>query len=203
MRLLDRLAQAQLPVVLQRPGGRRYRLWSAVDLAGAVAGCPQRYVMSDELAAACAELAFCTGDSLANCLDLIHIPGEQVWIEWSDFAAGQPAAAILGAPLPAEMARVGMYVRSSADGRTAQFATVWQDANSGEAVLAPLGGVLDLGRELSSGLHQEPDPLGGGAIRVTDADPSLNGLLECARFRMEASWAEYYRDACGEDLATR
>ena len=83
---------------------------------------------------------------------------------------------------------------ASADGRRGTLRTFWDDSD-GFPCLAPLETHLDLD------CHWPPvgplrSVLDGGFARVRAADdPGLDELLDCMRFRYDARWAQYYREA--------
>lgn len=200
MRLFDHITQHATPllVALETPAAdaRLVRLPGAIDFAPQIVSCPLRYVLSDDLTAACAELSLAGGDRLSSCLDLIHLPGTSFWIEWNDVARAR-AVGSRGHGGPSGLravAKVGALVTASADGRRATLRTFWEDPE-GSACLAPLETQLDLDCRWppASALHSL---FGGGLARVTDSeDPGLDELLDCMRFRYDARWAQYYREA--------
>lgn len=81
MRLLDHIAQSTAPLIVRQHSGAEWRLTGASDFARRLVQCPLRYVLSDELVRTCIALAYSDGDELSGCLDLLHLPAEQVWIE--------------------------------------------------------------------------------------------------------------------------
>jgi len=198
MRLLDQITQHATPLIVIGESGsdltRPLRLPGAADFAAQIRACPLRYVLSDQLAAVCAELALAGGDRLSSCLDLIHLPAETFWIEWSESAraraaAGQHPCSGAGAPL-----RVGALVRSSLDGRRGVLRTFWED-EQGVPCLAPLETHLDLACRWPPAASLQ-SLLNGGLARLSATDdPGLEELLECMRFRYDPQWAAYYRDA--------
>ena len=46
--------------------------------------CATRYVLSDELVRLCTALAYSKGASTLACADVLHVPAERVWVEWSE-----------------------------------------------------------------------------------------------------------------------
>src|SRR5206468_7896976 len=86
LRLLDHIAQCTEPFVVRQDRGDVWRLAGANDFALALARCPLRYVLNDELVRTCTALAYSEGDELSGCLDLLRIPAEQLWGEWNEEA---------------------------------------------------------------------------------------------------------------------
>ena len=79
MRLLDLVAQSKSAAPLL-PGGRAFP--SAHHFADAVRTCPLRLVLADDLIQCTSQLAYAEGERLSGCLDLIHVPSQQLWLEW-------------------------------------------------------------------------------------------------------------------------
>ncbi len=192
MRLLDLLAQAHEPFVVEHDEPPRLRrLQGAVDLAREVVACPLRYVLTDELAALCAELAYSSGERLVRCLDLVRFPAPSLWIEWADAAALHGAGGFFGERAVADAEagrRVGLLVQGAAHGRRATLRAFWSDHD--QAVACPMEALVDL-----EGSRCFAAPEGRGYRRwmaVTESVPAVAELLGCARFRLESSWADYY-----------
>jgi hypothetical protein len=195
MRLLDLIAQAREPFLVEHgESARTFRLQGALDLAPQVLFCPVRYVLSDELAALCAELAYSSGDRLIRCLDLVRFPAPQLWIEWSDSAALAGASGFFGEAAAADTEpdrRVGVLVQGTPEGTRALLRAFWSEQD--QAIACPMEALLDL--------RQGHPPATAGQsmyrdwVRVTETIPAVAQLLDCARFRLEPSWAGYYEQA--------
>jgi hypothetical protein len=164
-----------------------------------VAGCPLRYVLDDQLTGVCSELALADGDRLSACLDLIHIPAAEIWLEWDDCARGT----ILADPdvMPEKSirnVRAGALISADRSGRCALLRTFWSDEIDGPC-LAPIETHLKLDGGWSAHEH-ELDVFDGGLTRVImPGNDGLNALLECIRFRFDPQWAEYYRQVAASD----
>jgi hypothetical protein len=203
MRLLDQVAQSRSPLLLaldfaaQRP----ISVTGAADYAPRVSQCPLRYVLADDLTHAAAHLAFAEGDRLASCLDLVRIPAMRLWVEWSDeihkkvmYDAG--AAADLDAD--ARGRRVGILFEGTGCGRLGVLRTFWSEAADRDSLavtLSPIETHIDL-RDVKARGADKGGLIDGGFVRVADErDPAMDSLLDCARFRFDARWAAYYREA--------
>jgi hypothetical protein len=81
LRLLDLIVQGLVGRVHAEDGRE---LPGAASFVSAIQRCPLRYVLSDELVRCTTSLAFAEGDRLSGCLDLIYVPAQSVWIEWSE-----------------------------------------------------------------------------------------------------------------------
>ncbi|HEX8783003.1 MAG TPA: hypothetical protein VF764_06520 [Steroidobacteraceae bacterium] len=79
MRLLDLVAQSTSagPTLPEGWGFPR-----AHQFADAVRTCPLRLVLADDLIQYTIQLAYAEGERLSGCLDLIHVPAQQLWLEW-------------------------------------------------------------------------------------------------------------------------
>src|SRR5258708_19625287 len=81
MRLLDLIAQSSpsqsgWPPTWPLPGPHAF--------AQAVHACPLRLVLADDLTRCSTALAYAEGDRLSGCLDLVRVPSERLWVEWSE-----------------------------------------------------------------------------------------------------------------------
>jgi len=209
MRLLDRLARCQEPMLLALDGNPEipFEVTSPSRYASRVAACPLRFVLGDDLTRASAELAFADGARLAGCLDLLRIPAPDMWVEWNDevhqrviydtqSAADYDAAA--------SGRRVGVLLQGSRDGYSAVARTFWADAGAderSEVTMSPLETHIDLRGEFAEP-SAIPGVLSGGFAAVTDpADPAIASLLDHVRFRFDDPWAAYYRAAATSPVA--
>ena len=199
MRLLDRIALCNQPYIVVGDTGELTRLAGAADLRSAVSRCPLRFVLSDELTALCAELAYSKGTSLYDCLDLIRIPAESLWVEWSDrpwrerqrqfgFASGDDP--------PQAGGRHGLLLRASKDGLRGTIRAVW---TVGEGKMDVLASAMEAHFYLdgdsaveSPAQRQSPQPA-RLFVRDERADPNST-LTQCFHFEFERSWEAYYRD---------
>src|SRR5580658_1720030 len=85
MRLADRIAQCRTPLVAQEmKNGSLTHLNGPAAFAKDIERCATRYVLSDELTRLCTALAYSKGARTLACTDLLHVPAEQIWVEWID-----------------------------------------------------------------------------------------------------------------------
>lgn len=83
MRLIDRIVQCRAPFIVENTvDGSCTRLSGAQDVAVDVERCPIRYVLDDALISLCTDLAYSNGVTVMACADLIHVPAENIWVEW-------------------------------------------------------------------------------------------------------------------------
>jgi hypothetical protein len=207
MRLLDRVAHCRAPLALalDHHPSTPFQVTGPGDYAARVANCPLRFVLGDDLTQACAELAFADGARLAGCLDLLRVPSQHLWIEWSDEvhqrviyetqSAADYDAASLGR-------RVGVFLEGSPDGYRAVMRTFWADSanDETEVTLSPLETHVDLRGEFS-GASDIAGVLAGGFARVDQPDDvAMSCLLDHVRFRFDAAWAACYQAAATSSL---
>jgi hypothetical protein len=193
MRLADRVAQCRTPfIVVCNSTGERTRLSGASDCANDVAACPIRYVLSDELTRLCAALAFSKGAQTLACTDLIRVPAQRLWVEWTH-APWRDELQRYGFPSgdsSGECGRRGALLNASSDGRRGSVRTFWCMGNEELDVFAsPLEAKFDFdATEIDRHLDST-----AGAIRVID-DHSHKGsaLGTCFSFDFEKTWADYY-----------
>jgi hypothetical protein len=198
VKLADCVAQCRTPLAVPgRPGHAPTVLSDAQDCAAAVARCPLRYVLSDDLTRLCADLAYSMRAGSVACADLLHVPAETLWVEWCH-EPWKRALARYGFPLGEAgqwAGRRGALIRSSSDGRRGLVRTFW-NVNCGSDVRASS---VEAYLDLDTAAGEEPQPLdreAGQARRVYDSARSADDLLgKCCRFRYERTWSEYYRRA--------
>ncbi len=199
VKLADCVAQHRVSFKVQDcKGGRVTVLNGASDFSDRVASCPMRFVLHDDLTTLCADLAFSKGARVFECADLIHVPGERVWLEWCD-APWQSALERYRFPLVNGTYRVGgrrgALIDSSRDGRRGLIRTFWNSPTDQDVAASSVEAYFDLdtfpGEE-----PQFPDRRVHEAVRVTDQEVHGDDVLgRCFRFRYEQSWSDYYRRA--------
>ena len=200
LRLLDHIAQCTTPFVVGQDCGDIWRLSGAADFAQPLVHCPLRYVLADDLVRTCTALAYSDGDELSGCLDLLHIPAEQMWIEWDEAARHDALARVLPQRTPAavpDILRAGTLISAHPRGRSGSLRTFWLPRGEPqEPLLAAVETLIDL----DGGAVAAPSEglLDGQTVAVRDPDnQQVDDLLQCAGFRLDSSWQRYYRDvAC-------
>jgi hypothetical protein len=185
-------------MVRNTSSGSLEQLTGAYESAPDVLDCAVRYLLSDDLIGLCTALAYSKGARTLECVDLLHVPHEQLWLEWSDTAWLQSLECY---GFKADMdttsghARRGVLLKASADGRRGWFKTFWSAGQSGTDVLASsMEAHFDLDGLRDTDL---PGPTGRERIfRVTDSQAIGGSLLaRCFAFKFEESWARYYARA--------
>jgi len=200
VRLLDRIVTCNEPFVVQSNGsGERTRLSGALDVAPAVRACPLRYVLSDDLAVLCTDLAYSKGATVYECLDLVRIPAESVWIEWSD----QPWRERLLQygfscdDAPQRGGRRGLLLRASRNGLHGTLRAFWTVGEGDRDLLASAMEAhfyLD-GQPAPPTATSHGEPRFAPRLYVDDEQaPAAAVLARCFHFEFEPSWERYYQE---------
>ena len=199
MRLADRIAQCRTPYIVENTkDGSVTHLNSAATFSKDIAGCPTRYVLSDELTRLCTALAYSKGASTLACADLLHVPTERVWVEWTE-APWRNELARYGFKSPVDSSssgRRGVFIQSTPQGRHGLLRTFWAHTESELSVLSSsMEAYFDFdtleGEDPEVFGRQQRSPICVSDNAVGDADI----LRRCFRFRFERSWQDYYEKA--------
>ena len=177
MRLLDSVAQASGPVIVDLPGSGRYLLPGAAARAEALADCPERYVLGDDVRTTCGEIVRRWPALLDPADPHLRIGSGRLWIEWA-----QPDAAVMAAPTAQPC---GLLATIDGSGRSGCVESFWLD---------PVHGV-DRGQgQIEFDLDQ---PI---ARRIDDrrtfalpAAGPLAALAPHALFRVDPGWLDYFQ----------
>ena len=197
MKLLDCIAQSRAPLLVEQDNGAIYRLTSACDFSGAVEGCPLRWVLQDDLTRTCAEIAYSDGQQLSDCLDLLRVPAQRLWVEWADEPRRRRLWNANAAATPADGAsyalRAGALIETNCAGRRGVMRTFWTDRARPDD---PLVGALETHFDFEGNLPQAgnaADMFEGlfGSVTAGLTSP-LDGVLMCVRYRFDPSWLKYY-----------
>jgi hypothetical protein len=199
MRLADRIAQCRTPFIVQNTkDGSVTHLNNAAAFSRDIENCATRYVLSDELTCLCTALAYSKGASTLAFTDLLHVPAERVWVEWTE------------APWRNELARYGfnnsvdspcsgrrgVFIQSNREGRSGLMRTFWA---GGESELEVLSSSMEAYFDFNTQEGDEPtafDRQKRPSFCVSDnAVGEADILRRCFRFRFERSWQDYYEGA--------
>ena len=200
MRLADRIAQCRIPFIVENTiTKQQVRLMGAADFSSALLACPTRYCLSDDLVGLCTALAYSKGARTLACADLLHIPGERVWIEWCEapwinelnrygFRSAAQRVQSLG--------RRGAFIQSSPQGRRGLIRSFWANGDNELEVLASsMEAYFDFDTEVGED-PVAPDGQNRSTINVFDsAAGNAEISRHCFRFRYERSWQSYYEQA--------
>jgi hypothetical protein len=192
VRLLDLIAQgtgapANLPEHWPFPRAHHF--------SDEVRACPLRLVMADDLTACATQLAYADGDRLGGCLDLLHVPSTQLWVEWIDAAQRAtlqliPDFTVNGATTA--WRRAGVLFNADPRGRRGTIRTFWSTRRD-EVLAGALISQFDLDRDIRPPVDVAA-VFNGGAIGVTlPEEPSLDELLSHVSYSFDPAWLAYYR----------
>jgi hypothetical protein len=200
MRLADRIAQCRTPFIVENTNdGSVTHLNGAAAFSKDIDSCATRYVLSDELTRLCTALAYSKGASTLACADLLHVPAERVWVEWTE-APWRNELACYGFKSPVDSAcsgRRGVFIQSNPDGRSGLMRTFWA---SGESELNVLSSSAEAYFDFDTQEGENPavfDRQKRPSICVSDnaAAGKVDILRRCFRFWFERSWQDYYERA--------
>jgi hypothetical protein len=196
MRLADRIAQCHTPLAVQNmKDGSVTHLNNAAAFAGEIQRCATRYVLSDELTRLCTALAYSKGARTLACTDLLHVPAEHVWIEWTEAPWRNELAryGFKGPADPVSSGRRGIFIQADREGRQGLMRTFWTSGNSElEVRSSSMEAYFDFDTE-----ERDDRARFDGQARPTyrvadDAVGKADILRRCFRFRFERSWQDYY-----------
>src|SRR5262249_37042003 len=122
------VAQYQVPfVVVSDQSGERWHLSGAAEAAAEVRRCPTRYVLSDELTTLCTDLAYSKGARVFGCMDLLRIPAQRLWIEWTynPWLTRMTDYGFKGDSARSSGGRHGILVQAAADGLRGSMRSFW------------------------------------------------------------------------------
>jgi hypothetical protein len=206
LRLLDHIAQSTAPFEVGREDGTVWRLTGASDFAARMQRCPLRFVLCDDLVRTCIALAYSEGDELAGCLDLLHVPAQELWVEWDEAARRAELSQVLGQVVPAgepEVLRAGTLISARADCRAGTLRTFWLiRGEPAEALLSSVETLLDFDGAGAAAADPEALLKGRPVVMRDPQNTQLDSLLQCARFRLDGCWQRYYQ-AAARDAATQ
>ena len=196
MRLADRIAQCRTPFIVENPkDGSVTHLNNAAAFAKDINNCATRYVLSDELTGLCTALAYSKGARTLACADLLHVPAERVWVEWTE-APWRNELARYGFKSPVDSpcaGRRGVFIQSTPQGRRGLLRTFW---TNGESELQVLSRSMEAYFDFDTREGEDPEGFGRqqpSSICVSDdAAGDADILRRCFRFRFERSWQDYY-----------
>jgi hypothetical protein len=199
MRLADRIAQCRTPFIVENTkDGTVTHLNNAAAFAADINGCATRYVLSDELTSLCTALAYSKGASTLACSDLLHVPAERVWVEWTD-GPWRDELERYGFKTPGDApgsGRRGVFIQSTPQGRNGLLRTFWA---RGESDLHLLSSSMEAYFDFDTREGEDPEVFGRqqrSSICVTDNVLGKADILRrCFRFRFEPSWQDYYERA--------
>jgi hypothetical protein len=181
-------AASTLPAGWGFPGAHQF--------ADAVRTCPLRLVLADDLIQYTTQLAYVEGDRLNGCLDLIHVPAQQLWLEWLEAIRESTLRAIpaYASSYRSNVRRTGVLIAADPAGRAGSMRTFWSTQNE-QVYSAALLTDFDLDRVIRPALDVGAVFSGAAFGAVMPVEAVLDELLSHVCFRLEPAWANYYRAA--------
>jgi hypothetical protein len=193
MRLLDLIAQS-LPSQSAAPPTRP--LPAPHHFARAVHACPLRLVLADDLTRCGTALAYADGDRLSGCLDLVHVPSENLWVEWAESPRLEALSDMLEVKIKPAVTegRAGVLINADASGRAGTIRSFWSTPDD-TAHCAALIADFDLDRPIR-GWNSVARVFDGESAGVSvSEEPAFDELLSHIRFHFDPAWADHYRSA--------
>ena len=153
-------------------------------------------MLADDLIQYTIELAYAESERLSGCLDLIHVPSQQLWLEWLEATRQSklrevPASA--GTPCYG-VRRTGVLIAADPTGRAGTMRTFWSTQNE-QVYSAALLTYFDLDRVVRPTLDVGAVFSGAPFGVVIPVEAALDELLSHICFRLDPAWANYYRAA--------
>jgi hypothetical protein len=176
------------------PGGWAFP--AAHHFADAVRTCPLRLVLADDLTRCTTQLAYAEGERLSGCLDLIHVPSQQLWLEWLEATRQSTLREIpaCGITSCSNVRRAGCLIAADRVGRAGTMRTFWSTQNE-QVYSAALLTDFDLDRVMRPALDIDAVFSGAAFGVVMPEEEALDELLSHVCFRLDPAWANYYRAA--------
>jgi hypothetical protein len=153
-------------------------------------------VLADDLIQCTTALAYAEGARLSGCLDLIHVPAQQLWLEWQE-ATRQSALRELPAygKIPAsEVRRTGVLMSADPAGRIGTLRTFWSTPDD-QVYSAALLTEFDLNRLIRPAFDLGAVFSGSPFGAEIPQEEALDQLLTHVCFRLDPAWVSYYRAA--------
>jgi hypothetical protein len=186
MRLLDQVAQSNEPFLVEVPAqGRVFSLPGTDTIAADVQDCPLRYVLGDDVAETCSRLTYLDKQFITDCLDIVRMPAESIWVEWNE-RARRGAVEI---PSESEMLRrAGFLVRADETGRRGSIFPCWTGSMPGSSELSPMRIDFDLD---DPDFHRGCDADMLAMHNKSLSDPDIEPLRRI-RYVVDSKWRSYY-----------
>jgi len=169
----------------------------AHHFADAVRSCPLRLVLADDLIQCTTQLAYAEGARLSGCLDLVHVPSQQLWLEWLEATRQSTLRGITqfaSTSCSSVRRRSGVLIVADRAGRAGTLRTFWSTQDE-QVNCGPLLTDFDLDRVIRPALDVDAVFSGAPVGVVIPEEAALDELLSHVCFRLDPAWANYYRAA--------
>lgn len=200
MHLLDQVARANERIVVSAPHSAAPLCLPGTDvLATAVASCPLRYVLHDDVTELCTELAFEDDTMLGSSVELLRVPAPALWVEFVGGARHKVFSDLgrLGAANESRQ-RIGLLSTSDERGRRGRIDVCWESLAGLTPDVAPFAIEYDFDDASYSDVGRCADR--GPSIGVTVAGhPPLDGLFKHVRYTLRPEWHQYYAQFAADD----
>lgn len=186
MRLLDQVAQATNPIIIEDKRLGLVRLPGADAFAALVRDTTLRYVLQDDVTQVLNDLAFGQASLVASSLDIVRLPSESMWIEWQDIA---PNTDPTRSARLEKRRKVGALVTSEPGGRVGSIQVIWEEFDN-QPTPSPAILVFDLDNEI---------PMRQKYLKFDLPDGDLRQKLLFSHLGMfiQPQWLSFYRSTIG------
>jgi hypothetical protein len=198
MRLLDRVSQLA-PRGIVEFMGKFIAVPRAEELRSTLPTCPLRYVLSPDVASFCLKTALNDATFLRRSADLVRVPSETLWVEWSTDPSQEVALGDINSGLCIGRCRVGLYVTSERGGRAGQILICSaQDTNQETFEIAPFQLRFDFDQPAlrDAAAPRLPRPL----TLSLPQRPDLCSLLSFTDYELLSPWTEALAHASPDRL---
>lgn len=184
MHFFDKVVQARPSIVVEHPRLGLIGLPGAGSKAETLRSASLRRVLMPDVTTVCARFVQTQPGLLNDCLDVVRLPAETMWLEWPDEQLVGPLTE------SGSKGRAGILVQSDPDGRTGTIDTFWEDEH-GEPVLCAASLTFDL----DGARRGQPSKWTRRIVGLTA--PELNSLIDHFELRIDPVWLSYFEAATG------
>jgi hypothetical protein len=154
-------------------------------------------VLADDLTQCTTLLAYAEGARLSGCLDLLHVPSQQLWLEWLEATRQSTLRGITqfaSSSCSSVRRRSGVLITADRAGRAGTMRTFWSTQDE-QVNCAALLTDFDLDRVMRPALDVNAVFSGASVGVVIPEEAALDELLSHVCFRLDPAWANFYRAA--------
>ncbi len=205
MHLLDQVAQASERIAVSVPGDATTRSFPGTDVvSAAVAQCPLRYVLHDDVTETCTELAFEDSTILGTSAELLRVPAPKMWIEFVGSARHKAFSDLGRLSNSADSSchqRVGLLVTGDERGRRGYIDVCWENLDGLSPDVAPF--IIE---------YDFDDPSFSDVAKIASRDhigvaigdhPALHAFFRHVRFAWRPEWRRFYLEKAADDTQYR
>lgn len=189
VRLIDQIAQSVKPIQIDDPRRGQVFLPGANALSEQVKATSTRYILQPDVVQATTELVFQQTGLLYNCLDIIRIPSDSLWLEWQTKTevSARSEAVTSGATC-----KMGVLVISDPGGRSGSMQVVWE-GNTGIPEPSPARLIFDLDNKPSASSTRL-------LYAIANDEHKLTPLMRHVALEIQPDWLKYYQSGGSSNM---